>query len=192
MNIRTKLTRQILKDSLVDLLTKKELRLITVKELCATAGVNKSTLYAYYSDIYALYGEAENDFIQRSVEVSNLNSGAKNPAERKQHYKNVCEYYRQNRKYLIVFFNNNAQFTSKLRDSLFSFYRIDSPAANKDRLSSVHTLVSCSNLGYMFIIYKWLTQYPETPVDEVAELLMAVTSFTRQENLESLLGTTFS
>lgn len=191
MNIRTKLTRQILKDSLVDLLVKKELRLITVKELCATAGVNKSTLYAYYSDIYALYEEAESEFIQRSVEVSNLNSGAKNPAERKQHYKNVCEYYRQNRKYLTVFFNNNAQFTSKLGDSLFSFYHADS-AADKDRLSSVHTLISCSNLGYMFIIYKWLTQYPETPVDEVAELLMAVTSFTRQENLKSFLGTTFS
>ena len=29
-----------------------------------------------------------------------------------------------------------------------------------------------SNQGYMYVIYLWLTKYPEIPVDEIADVLI--------------------
>ncbi|MEG2097061.1 MAG: TetR/AcrR family transcriptional regulator [Pseudoflavonifractor sp.] len=57
---RTRMTRRLLQEALVELMREKPLRAVTVKELCARAEVNRSTFYLHYYDIYALMEELEN------------------------------------------------------------------------------------------------------------------------------------
>ena len=46
-------------DAFVNLRSKKELRKITVKELCEKALINKSTFYTYYEDMFDLSDKIE-------------------------------------------------------------------------------------------------------------------------------------
>lgn len=67
-NQRIKLTKQLLKNSLVELLHKKPIGKITIKEICENAEINRSTFYLYYTDQYALLAEIENELIEHAQE----------------------------------------------------------------------------------------------------------------------------
>lgn len=56
-NQRTRLTKRLLREGLLELLRDKPVEHITVKELCELAELNRSTFYAYYNDVPALYQE---------------------------------------------------------------------------------------------------------------------------------------
>ena len=53
-NQRVKLTRQLLQNSLIELMQEKPIAKTTIKEICETADINRSTFYLYYADQYAL------------------------------------------------------------------------------------------------------------------------------------------
>ena len=54
MDRRTKYTKNIIKETFINLLEKKELNKITVSEICKIADINRSTFYRYYLDVYDL------------------------------------------------------------------------------------------------------------------------------------------
>ena len=59
---RTQYSKRVIKESLLELLQEKPLNKITVKELCDRADVNRSTFYAYYTDIYELHRKMVKEF----------------------------------------------------------------------------------------------------------------------------------
>lgn len=62
-NQRTRLTKRLLRESLLELLEEKPVERITVKELCEAAELNRSTFYAYYQDALSLYYEMGNELV---------------------------------------------------------------------------------------------------------------------------------
>lgn len=54
---KTRYTKAVLQDSLLELLKQKPIAKITVKELCETADINRTTFYAHYNDPYDLLYE---------------------------------------------------------------------------------------------------------------------------------------
>ena len=58
---RVQTTKRLLREALLSLLNEKPLRSITVKELCAKAGLNRGTFYAHYADVYDLMEQIEED-----------------------------------------------------------------------------------------------------------------------------------
>lgn len=174
MDIRTQYTKKILKESLIKLLEKQKLHEITIKELCGTAGVNKSTLYAHYTDIYALYNDAEEDFLQMILSVSWNNSGARSSKERKEHYINVCNFYKENKQPLLAFYNSGANdnFVAKIGEMMANKIIKNHEPITKSEEMNIRMRFGYSNQGYMYVIYLWLTKYPEIPVDEIADVLI--------------------
>ncbi len=67
-NQRVRLTKLLLKDKLKELLTKKPINRVTVKEICQVAEINRSTFYQHYSDQYALLDDIESDIIKQTDE----------------------------------------------------------------------------------------------------------------------------
>lgn len=65
-NQRVKLTNQLLKNSLVELMHEKPIGKITIKEICKNAEINRSTFYSYFTDQYALLSEIENEVIDHA------------------------------------------------------------------------------------------------------------------------------
>mgnify|MGYP002232716980 CR=1 FL=1 len=52
MDLRIEKTERGIKNAFIELRSRKPLEKITVKELCESARINKSTFYAHYKDIY--------------------------------------------------------------------------------------------------------------------------------------------
>lgn len=61
---RIKITKLLLKESLIDLLYEKDINKITIKEVCEKADLNRSTFYAHYSDIYALLNSIKEEYME--------------------------------------------------------------------------------------------------------------------------------
>ncbi|MDO4285352.1 MAG: TetR-like C-terminal domain-containing protein [Eubacteriales bacterium] len=62
-NRRVRLTKQLIRDSLLELLQEKELHRICVRELCEKADINRSTFYQYYDSTYALLADMEEELL---------------------------------------------------------------------------------------------------------------------------------
>jgi AcrR family transcriptional regulator len=60
-DIRTRFTQKALRESLLSLMKKKSILDISVKEICAGAGVGRSTFYAYCRDQYDLLRQIEDE-----------------------------------------------------------------------------------------------------------------------------------
>ena len=64
-NPKKRLAREAMEGALFRLLQVKPLEKVTVSELCQTAGVNRSTFYAHYLDIYDMHQQLSNQFVLR-------------------------------------------------------------------------------------------------------------------------------
>ena len=56
---RTRVTRLLIRQAFTDLLRVKPIQSISIKELCAAAGINRGTFYTHYRDIYDLLEQLE-------------------------------------------------------------------------------------------------------------------------------------
>ena len=62
-NRRVSMTKRIIKDTFIEMLEKKNIQKIYVRELCETADINRSTFYKYYESQYDLLAEMQNDLL---------------------------------------------------------------------------------------------------------------------------------
>jgi AcrR family transcriptional regulator len=60
---RVRYTRKILKDSLIELMKTRPAAEIGIKEICALAELSRSTFYTYYTDVYHLLEEIEEEVV---------------------------------------------------------------------------------------------------------------------------------
>lgn len=56
-------TRSKIKRTFIELYKKRDISSITVKDVCAGAGINRSTFYDYYKDVFDLREDIENETI---------------------------------------------------------------------------------------------------------------------------------
>ncbi len=69
MDLRVEKTKSSIINAFIELRSKKPLEKITIKELCESAKINKSTFYSHYSDIYALSDAIENEVVASVIQA---------------------------------------------------------------------------------------------------------------------------
>lgn len=74
-DVRVRYTRKVIKDALITLLREKPLRSITVREICELAGVNRTTFYKHFRDIYDVFEQVEEDAAQGLTDFIDQHSG---------------------------------------------------------------------------------------------------------------------
>ena len=60
---RSRVTRMLIRRAFTDLLGQKPIESISVKELCAAAGINRGTFYGHYQDLYDLRRQMEEEMM---------------------------------------------------------------------------------------------------------------------------------
>lgn len=68
---RSRVTKMLIRRAFMDLMRQKPIQSISVKEVCDLAGINRSTFYAHYTDLYDLLDKIEEELIaafQRALE----------------------------------------------------------------------------------------------------------------------------
>lgn len=66
---RTRYTKMVIRSSFIQLLEEKPFHRIRLKEVCALAGINRSTFYRYYADIYDWREQIEKECLEHAREV---------------------------------------------------------------------------------------------------------------------------
>ena len=101
---RVRKTKLLLQESLAALFSQKGLQNITIRELTDYADVHRSTFYAHYDDIYALYRAIENKVI---IELSDLII-VNFTLDSKEYYEILLDYVDQNRQFCKMLFSEYA------------------------------------------------------------------------------------
>ncbi len=65
---RVRYTKMVLKESLIKLLSEKDISRITIKEICEEADINRATFYSHYSDQYDLLRKVEDELFEQISE----------------------------------------------------------------------------------------------------------------------------
>lgn len=68
MDARTRYTKIIIQEEFLNLLEKKSVEQITVKEICAKADINRATFYKYYDNAFDLLSKLESETLSKLKE----------------------------------------------------------------------------------------------------------------------------
>lgn len=61
---RVQVTQMLLRKAFLELLSRKPIQSISVRELCEEAGINRGTFYAHYKDLYDLREKIEGEMLE--------------------------------------------------------------------------------------------------------------------------------
>ena len=106
---RVQYTKNIIKSSFFELLNKKNIEKITVKELCEKAEINRATFYKHYEDIFDLQNKInENYFNELKNIISNYDTQSKSTS----FLKNLLEIIKSNKEVSKIIFNSDNSWVS--------------------------------------------------------------------------------
>lgn len=168
-NQRTRLTKRLLRESLLELLRDKPVEHITVKELCELAELNRSTFYAYYNDVSALYQEMGAELARALLEhIRAINRGEGVDTGP------MLAYIRENRElfrllvYRDEYLNANQPVLRQIIEEYFGISpELALPCAPEEREYFLQYLY----MGGTGIIHRWVRNGCALPPEQIAALI---------------------
>ncbi len=171
---RVRKTKKALIDALVSLLSEKELRSITIKELTDTADIHRATFYVHYQDVYDLYEQLENHVLEELRQI--VSNDASHSYEGV--YKALIDYILENSTLCKMFFGHtaNSSFQKRANEVLEeSYLRIWLFEDNKSEITEYMRYLTAYNVqGCNAIIRKWMQDDFSCPREQIAAMLRIV------------------
>lgn len=102
---RVRLTKQMLQTAFLALLAEKPVQAISVKELCDAAGVNRSTFYLHYKDIYDLLEQMQGQMLAEIEHLLNENpviAAATTPEATRLFIASIFSFFENNREMCAI------------------------------------------------------------------------------------------
>lgn len=168
---RTRKTKKILLHCLTELMSKKKINQISVKELADLADVNRSTFYLYYKDIFDMVEQIENEMFIEFIDAF------KKYAKENGTYKSSLDFYT----YIFEYVKNNAEICKILLgpDGDYSFIKkfknaiiqIKPPLDNQIPQIEIHFIRPYIISGCIGVIQQWLTDGLNVPPKEMAAII---------------------
>lgn len=169
---RVKKTRKILQESLATLLSQNDLPTITIRALSTQADVHRSTFYAHYEDIYALYHEIEDQVI---VDLTTLMTKHAT-AELDTYYQLLFNYVDQNRLFCKMLFSNHAphSFLERLTELFQGASLVSWAAISSGGTESLAYLAAYHVQGCFSMVQKWTATDFKLPKAELTEMIAMI------------------
>jgi len=99
---KTRYTKMALQNSLFELMEKKPIAKITIKELCENADINRTTFYAHYTDQYDLLAKIEDETLSWAKEAIANFSDKTDKYENIKLLEEIFQYFVDNSKNLKI------------------------------------------------------------------------------------------
>lgn len=163
-NRRVKLTKKLLKDSLLELLEQDSIHKISIRTLCDNANINRSTFYKYYGSQYDLLKEMEDDFL-KEIE-KNLSAGNTETTVRLAHI--LC-YAKSNRKLCKLLLNSNVDpdFPKRLLCLPAIMQKMNEMISAEGSSIEISYLYDCILYGGYQMIKRWVNEDCQIPPEEM-------------------------
>jgi AcrR family transcriptional regulator len=111
----TMMTKQTIKDAFWELYKEKKIEKITVKDITLKAGYNRSTFYAYFTDVYDILEQIEEDLMPGIEHLPPIDTSRKHSPD---FFENIITIYEKNSIYYSVLLSENGdpRFAIKLKN----------------------------------------------------------------------------
>ncbi|KFI62004.1 TetR/AcrR family transcriptional regulator [Bifidobacterium cuniculi] len=172
---RTRYTRSVLQDTMVELLREKSMPHITVSELCSQADVNRSTFYAHYDGLEDLLHDVEGEAIDHvSAAFDDLLSQS-DPTDAETAIRRICAYIADNRSHLQVLMSSRADLDFQRRLMGLLYQHDDEimqlqPASNDPNENRLRLQFAIH--GAIGLIQYWLDTGLEASPEQVAQTII--------------------
>lgn len=181
-NQRTRLSKILLKNALMDLLSEKgSVTKISVRELCERADLNRSTFYAHYSEPKELLEEVEAELLDATREHLQK-IGAENDTGAHRYLLSFLIYIKENDKPFrtLLIDAGDPEFRSKfMQQSIIQFVENLNISFSKDQEQYIYSYILNGSTG---VIIQWMRSDYSIDENTLVDLLF----FINQSALENL------
>jgi AcrR family transcriptional regulator len=177
-NRKTRYTKMVLRETLMEFMKTRPITDISIKEICAAADVSRTTFYSHYSDQYDLLRQIEEDTIAVTTEAFNKYDFARSKIEALKMMEELLDYVRKNTNSIQVLLGEYGDSSFQKKFFAFYFSRVF------DKISRVGKLIDTVNTGYhlAFVITSnigltqhWLKNNMDKSIQEMAEMIIDLT-----------------
>lgn len=178
MDRRVKYTKKIIKDTFLELVAEKDIKKITVSEICTKADINRATFYRYYLDVFDLL-----DAIKKEFETELKNAYA--PSNENENTvinfaKAMLEVFLQNKELVKMLFNTNngLYFLNNILEIAYSRckekWEKDLPDIGQEDMEYASVFIFNGALG---VINFWVQNDFDKDINEIAEIIETLSYF---------------
>lgn len=166
---RVKLTKKILKEALIELMRTKAINDISIKKVCETADINRSTFYHHYQSPQELYDDIIDDI---AVEINSiLERNRSGNSTQAQTVAEMLTYVEANRDLFLVILSEkgNISIGEQLNNLTTKFIGAESSGSTLSQYCAQFISAGVAN-----ILWIWLNDENRLPPDKVAELITTI------------------
>lgn len=165
---RVKMTKILLKESLIDLMHKKSIHEISIKDICSGADINRSTFYRHYNTQYELYDDVLEDITKDIgkifVECSTTDYTAH------VFLTEVLKYIENHRETFLVILSGNSNVSMGETFNRFTSRFIDTENTSELRVYLIQFIAA----GMTSFIWTWLNKENRRSAEDVALVISSV------------------
>ncbi|MBS7526886.1 TetR/AcrR family transcriptional regulator C-terminal domain-containing protein [Fusibacter paucivorans] len=177
-NQRVRLTKRLLKDSLMAMLKTESIYAISIRELCENAGINRSTFYKHYGSQFEVLAEMEKEVLMGiEAELTDKKNALKDRSSTSQdNLTRIIQFIDQNLELFKMLVNSNVdpEFPVKL------LYLPIIKAQLENLMPENHAKVD-PNYYYDFIVYggysilqRWINKEQREAPEEMARTMLQI------------------
>lgn len=174
---RVKYTKMVLKESFLNLLERKDISQITVKEICEDADINRATFYSHYTDVYDLMKKIEDEFLDNvDVYLSQLEVKGQNVNDLLLAEK-IFDYIKDNAKLckLLLSERGDISFQKKIMTIVYDKIISELTVNNKISKEDAEYVYSFTITGCVGIVQRWLDDNMKKSSRFMAEMVIRLT-----------------
>ena len=168
---RVRLTKQIIRETLVPLMKEYPVSRISIKMLCERAGINRSTFYAHYTDVYDLLKQIQQEIIDELSSHISESAFAEQNNLTSQALEQIFSYAQANSELFEVLLSENGDFAFQREIMRLSQYKtIEALQYMKQLGQNVSEYLQYFVVnGALSVIQKWLANGMKESAAEMAE-----------------------
>jgi len=171
----SQLTRKAIIDSFIKLLNKYPLNKISIKDIVDDCGINRSTFYYYYEDIFALLNEVLEIETQKALQISEGDFSWKDG------FIKCTEFSRNNKTAIYHIYNSISReaLDKYLYEVIGNMLSLIIHNEVKDLIVSetdIQILVDIYKFALVGMIYKWLQSGMKEEYDDIASRMYQLMS----------------
>lgn len=172
---RVRRTKKLLRQGLTELMAKKSIKKITVRELSELVDINRGTFYLHYKDIYDLVEQIETELFDEFESILMSYTLADISKRPHQVIADICAFFEKNHDICTVLLSDNGDldFIHKLREFIRAKCRKDiTDAYHIENLKDYEFLYVYFESGVIGVLRHWLL-HPETQKtpDDIATII---------------------
>lgn len=165
---RVRMTKMLLKQSLIDLMHEKSIHDISIKDICAGADVNRSTFYRHYNTQFELYDDILEDITQDIEGIYASCAGEDYTAQN--FLTEILKYIESRRETFLVILGGNSNVSMGETFNRFTNRFIDTEHASELSVYIIQFVAA----GMTSFLWTWLSKEKRPSAEDVALVISSV------------------